>query len=344
MFTGRSPEMLARISNRIFGYIRAALYIRRRFPHARVHPTARIVGAERMMLAEAAHVGRHTSLQIPHNASLFLGEGAWVGDDCDIAAGGTIVIGARTSIQHRSQLLGDVRIGAGCACAANLYVSSGRHAFDRVPALPIRLQDHLASQTPWAERSQAVVIGDDCWIGINVVVLPGITIGRGCVIGANSVVSKDLPPYSVAAGVPTRLLRMRLDFAPPASLDASNDFHLPYFYAGFRQLSTWASEDTAVPRQSGGLRASEQFTVALQIADGEPFSLQLDASTSGRIRHGDVMQTLRSGRQTIHFNARPGRWKTLAFEWFSDQSSQSSALIVMSVCVEQEPHLVGAAP
>ncbi len=50
-------------------------------------------------------------------------------------------------------------------------------------------------------------IGNDCWFGANVVVCPGVTVGDGCVIGAGSVVVKDIPPLSFAAGNPCRVIR-----------------------------------------------------------------------------------------------------------------------------------------
>ena len=55
--------------------------------------------------------------------------------------------------------------------------------------------------------AKPVTIGDDCWIGANVVICPGVTIGMGCVIGAGSVVTRDVPPDSFAAGNPARVIR-----------------------------------------------------------------------------------------------------------------------------------------
>ena len=55
--------------------------------------------------------------------------------------------------------------------------------------------------------ARPVTIGDDCWLGANVVVCSGVTIGSGCVIGAGSVVTKDIPANSFAAGVPCRVIR-----------------------------------------------------------------------------------------------------------------------------------------
>lgn len=56
-------------------------------------------------------------------------------------------------------------------------------------------------------HAKPIVIGDDCWFGANVVVCPGVTIGSGCVIGAGSVVTKDIPDRTFAAGVPARPIR-----------------------------------------------------------------------------------------------------------------------------------------
>lgn len=58
-------------------------------------------------------------------------------------------------------------------------------------------------------RSQAVVIGEEAWLGAHVVVLPGVRIGRGAVIGANSIVNRDIPDNAIAVGAPARVVRMR---------------------------------------------------------------------------------------------------------------------------------------
>ena len=56
-----------------------------------------------------------------------------------------------------------------------------------------------------------MVIHDDVWIGLNVVVLQGVTIGQGSIIGAGSVVTRDVPPFSIARGVPAKVVRSRRD-------------------------------------------------------------------------------------------------------------------------------------
>lgn len=96
--------------------------------------------------------------------------------------------------------LGIVSIGKRVAVAPGvvLVADSGPNN-SRLKDLP-EVRDHMV-------RQAAVVIEDDCWLGANCVVLPGVTVAAGSVIGAGAVVTADLPPGSVAAGVPARILR-----------------------------------------------------------------------------------------------------------------------------------------
>ena len=82
----------------------------------------------------------------------------------------------------------------------DVIVYTTRHKDDRVD-IPMREQG-MAEVLP-------VTIGNDVWIGSRVIILPGVTIGDGCIIGAGAVVTKDVPPYSVVGGVPGRIIRKR---------------------------------------------------------------------------------------------------------------------------------------
>lgn len=62
----------------------------------------------------------------------------------------------------------------------------------------------VLSRQKAVEFGHPIFIGNDCWIGSNVTILPGVTIGEGCTVGAGSVVTKDIPPYTVAFGSPCR--------------------------------------------------------------------------------------------------------------------------------------------
>jgi acetyltransferase-like isoleucine patch superfamily enzyme len=91
-----------------------------------------------------------------------------------------------------------VEIGSHCMLANGCFVTDANHRFDD-PAKPV----------PWQgfTTKGPTRIGDNVWLGANVVVTTGVTIGERCVIGANSVVTQDIPPFSIAAGAPAKVLR-----------------------------------------------------------------------------------------------------------------------------------------
>src|SRR5436305_2354154 len=91
-----------------------------------------------------------------------------------------------------------VEIGAHCMLANGCFVTDANHRFDD-PDTPVTWQG-FTSKGP-------TKIGDNVWLGAHVVVTSGVTIGERCVVGANSVVTADLPPFSIAAGSPARVLR-----------------------------------------------------------------------------------------------------------------------------------------
>ena len=91
-----------------------------------------------------------------------------------------------------------VEIGDHCMFANGCFVTDSSHRFDD-PDLPLTWQG-FTSKGPTR-------IGDNVWCGANVVITSGVTVGERCVIGANSVVTADIPPFSVAAGAPARVVR-----------------------------------------------------------------------------------------------------------------------------------------
>jgi acetyltransferase-like isoleucine patch superfamily enzyme len=94
---------------------------------------------------------------------------------------------------------GGVEVGSNVLIGPGCIIHSANHKFDRAD-IPIRMQGYIKAQ---------VRIEDDCWLGANVIVLPGVTIGKGSVIGAGSVVTENIPPYSVAVGNPAKVIRSR---------------------------------------------------------------------------------------------------------------------------------------
>ena len=117
-----------------------------------------------------------------------------VGDDAQVRIGeGTFL---NIAVMVAAARL--VEIGSHCMLANGCFVTDANHRFDD-PDTPV----------PWQgfDSRGPTRIGDNVWLGANVVVTSGVTIGERCVIGANSVVTQDVPPFSIAAGVPAKVLR-----------------------------------------------------------------------------------------------------------------------------------------
>jgi acetyltransferase-like isoleucine patch superfamily enzyme len=94
---------------------------------------------------------------------------------------------------------GGIRIGSHVQIGPNVTITAENHRFDD----PDRLMDQQAVS------HQGVIVEDDVWIGGRATILDGVTIGHGSVIGAGAVVTQSIPPYSIAVGVPARVLRSR---------------------------------------------------------------------------------------------------------------------------------------
>ena len=173
-------ELLRKVRDR--GYTRA---IRSSLadlgPRARLSLPIQIVGAERIS------IGSH----------VYMGPGCWL---LTHEPGGRLEVGDGTSIAGYCVLSAavSVRIGRRVLFARNVYVADHRHGFDR--------PDEAIMDQP-LEDLRPVVVEDGAWLGQNVVLLPGVTVGRGAVVGANSVIREDVPPRSVVAGAPGQVVR-----------------------------------------------------------------------------------------------------------------------------------------
>jgi acetyltransferase-like isoleucine patch superfamily enzyme len=226
------------------------------------------IDGEGLSFGDAAVVGAYSRLYLGPTGRLRLGDAAALGRDVHIETRGLVSIGARTGVNDGARINGSVSIGRGCAIGPGLNVSSGTHVFRSAePWLPIAEQER---RYPASDRP--VRVGDDCWIGAHVAVMPGVTIGRGAVIGANAVVTRDVAPYAIAAGAPARAIGERMAFAPPAAIEATRPEDLPYFYSGFDQAG---GRPQAYP-------CDREFVVALQ-GEGAEVELRILAEEAGEI-------------------------------------------------------------
>lgn len=239
---------------------------RRRFPGIPIAPTANLEIEGSFTYGSGCSIGTGANLIVPGSASLQLGDECYVGRYVEVGPSGTICIGDQTSLQDRCIILGEVRIGRYCLFAPNVYLSSGQHYFDLEPAWLIRDQDRLARED--AERSRhhhaPVVIEDDVWLGINSVVMRGVTVGKGAIVGAGSVVLRDVAPYTIVAGAPAKQVGTRLEFRPPRKLTAADPTHHPYFYSGFDVSRAQLRRDAA----RGGLVGRREFVLCLDLPQG----------------------------------------------------------------------------
>ena len=116
---------------------------------------------------------------------------------CINNAVGDVTIGDHTRIGLHNTIIGPVEIGNHVNLAQGITVTALNHNFSDTNK---KIDEQGVSTNP-------VTIEDDVWVGANAVILPGVTIGEHCVIAAGAVVTKDVPPHSLVAGVPAKVIK-----------------------------------------------------------------------------------------------------------------------------------------
>lgn len=139
-----------------------------------------VSGTKSISLGKCCRLGMETELMTVGKGHIHLGDDTRLNRGCTIVSYSEVFIGDFTIIGEYASIRD-----------ANHGMKFGE---------PMRYQKHT---------TLPIRIGRDVWIGRGCCILPGVTIGEGPVIGANSVVSKDIPAYSIAAGVPAKIIRQR---------------------------------------------------------------------------------------------------------------------------------------
>lgn len=164
--------------------------------------------ARRIHIGRLSVIGEGTILSGLGRSGLLIGDKVNIGAysrlvvGTDIARIGThIRIGNNSGIGEYSSIggSGGVEIGENTIIGQYFSAHPENHNFAEISQL---IRDQGTTRAP-------ITIGDDCWIGARVTVLAGVSIGKGSVVAAGSVVTRDLPPWSISAGIPARVLRNR---------------------------------------------------------------------------------------------------------------------------------------
>lgn len=181
----KALHLYSRIQTRMFTYLVSSQF--KDFGHgARVAPPFRFYGLNQMVVGKDVMIHKDCWLQTfpgfgdPNSSKLVIKSNAGIGMGAHISAAKQVLIEEYVML------------------APNVYISDVTHAFESIN-LPIMSQG-INGIAP-------VTIGRSTWLGHNVVVLPGVTIGQHCVIGANSVVNSCMPDYCVAVGAPARVVK-----------------------------------------------------------------------------------------------------------------------------------------
>lgn len=148
-----------------------------------------------------------------------------MGENVHIMTGVRILSPAGVSIGHHVYINHHTDMSGKGGLTIGNYVKIG-------PFCNIQSVDHV--YTDWQKpmfsqgmRPDPIVIEDDVWVAANVVIVPGVTIGRGAIVGANAVVTRDVEPYAIVGGVPARVIKYRFDKetiekAKQVDLDSTN--------------------------------------------------------------------------------------------------------------------------
>lgn len=217
---------------------------------ARKARLARIAGAS---MAPTAYVAAEARI---FTSRLTLGEHSWIAGHALVR--GDVEFGAHCTVNSYACISGKVRCGDGVRIASHASIVGFNHGFDD-PAVPINRQPH---------QSLGIAIADDVWIGANAVILDGVAIGQGVVVAAGAVVTRDVPPLAVVAGVPARVLRRRGERAAPAAVTQDD-----------------AALEASLRRLGQAAAAQWPAILAAHRAGDDYLSLEADGETRPAIRH-----------------------------------------------------------
>lgn len=225
----------------------------------RVARLGRLAGA---YIADSAYIAAEAAVFTKH---LVLGAHSYIAGYALVR--GDVEFGDHCTVNAFVSISGKVRCGHAVRIASHVSIVGFNHGFDD-PAMLIHKQKH---------ETRGITIGDDVWIGANAVILDGVTIGRGVVIAAGAVVTRDVPAFSIVAGVPARVMRKRGERPGAPALVRRNETEPALRQLGERAAAQWPhvldiyrdGGGWLSPESDGTVRRSiRHFCDAIEIAAG----------------------------------------------------------------------------
>lgn len=128
------------------------------------------------------------------------GENVVVKNNCYFGKGDRLSVGSRSQLGKNSRLEGTITIGKDVLMGPDVIMMSTSHEYSSLD-IPINQQGEA--------REDPIFIGDDCWIGTRVIILPGVRIGSHSIVGAGSLVTKSVPSNSIIGGLPAVIIKKR---------------------------------------------------------------------------------------------------------------------------------------
>jgi acetyltransferase-like isoleucine patch superfamily enzyme len=169
-----------------------------------IEQNVRLLSPRRIFLGSRVMVGEGTLLDAwAHDGAIRLQDDVWISRGCVLVAGDgqAVTLESKVYVGHYCVFFGHagITIGRDTLIANHVQLLCGNHNINRRD-IPVRLQGGTGFP---------IVVGQDVWLGAGVIVLGGVTIGDGAVIAAGAVVTKDIPPYAIARGVPAKVVGER---------------------------------------------------------------------------------------------------------------------------------------
>lgn len=175
------------------------------FRRARINPFINLClySHARLFLGRGTRIGGMGRIDLRRNAKFYIGEKSFIARGCEIVVtdSASCIIGNNVSIGCFSNIRCNKKIEIGDRTLIAQFVSliGGQYKYKK-KGIPISLQGFDKND---------IIIGKDVWIGAGAIILPKITIGSGAIIGAGSVVTHDIPEYSIAVGNPAKVIGKR---------------------------------------------------------------------------------------------------------------------------------------